>query len=61
MKYIIPNFFVSDFGENFMKIQTKITKVQIHENLHENMQISLVLWRAIIATKCYSFIQLISI
>ena len=35
MVYIIPNFLVLHFGENFMKIQTKIAKLQMHENLHK--------------------------
>ena len=35
--YIIPNFLVLHFGENFMKIQTKIPKLQMHENLHKNV------------------------
>ena len=29
---IIPNFLVLHFGENFMKIGTKIAKLQMHEN-----------------------------
>ena len=37
MVYIIPNFLVLHFGENFMKIRTKIAKLQMHENLHKNM------------------------
>ena len=36
MVYIIHNFLVLDFGENFMKILTKIAKLQMHENLHKN-------------------------
>ena len=35
--YIIPNVFILHFGENFMKIQTKIAKLQMHENLHKNV------------------------
>ena len=35
MVYIIPNFLVLHFGENFMKIRTKIAKLQMHENLHK--------------------------
>ena len=35
--YIIPNFIVLYFGEHFMKIQTKIPKIQMHENLHKNV------------------------
>ena len=31
MMYIIPNFLVLHFGENFMKIRTKIAKLQMHE------------------------------
>ena len=34
MKFIIPNFLVLRFGENFMKIGTKIPKLHIHEFLH---------------------------
>ena len=34
--YIIPNFLVLHVGENFMKIQTKIPKLQMHEILHKN-------------------------
>ena len=34
MVYIIPNFSVLHFGENFMEIGTKIAKLQMHENLH---------------------------
>ena len=37
MVFIIPNYLVLHFGENFMKIQTEIAKLQIHENLHKNM------------------------
>ena len=37
MVYIIPNFLVLYFGENFMKIRTKISKLQMHENLHKNV------------------------
>ena len=37
MVYIIPNFLVLHFGENFMKIQSKISKLQMHENLHEHV------------------------
>ena len=37
MVYIIPNFLVLQFGENFMKIGTKIAKLQMHENLHKNV------------------------
>ena len=33
--HIIPNFLVLDFGENFMKIWTKIPKLQMHENKFE--------------------------
>ena len=37
MVYIIPNFLVLQFGENFVKIQTKIAKLQIHTHLHKNV------------------------
>ena len=35
--FIIPNFLVLHFGENFIKIRTKIAKLQIHEILHKNV------------------------
>ena len=35
--YIIPNFLVLYFDENFIEIQTKIPKLQMHENLYENV------------------------
>ena len=28
----LPNFLILHFGENFMKIRTKIAKLQMHEN-----------------------------
>ena len=37
MVYTIPNFLVLLFGENFVKIQTKIARLQIHEHLHKNV------------------------
>ena len=37
MVYVIPNFLVLHFGENFMKVWTKIAKLQMHENLHKNV------------------------
>ena len=37
MVYIIPNFLVLHFGENFIKIGTIIAKLQMHENLHKNV------------------------
>ena len=49
MMYIIPNFLVIHFGENFMKIRTKI-KLQMHENLHKNVNENMFLWMAIEAT-----------
>ena len=36
MVYIIPNFLVLHFGENFMKSQSKIAKLQLHERVHKN-------------------------
>ena len=43
MVYIIPIFLILRLDENFMKIRTKIAKLQMHEKLHknvnENMQI----------------------
>ena len=38
MVYIIPNFLVLHFGENFMKIRTKIAKLQMHENWYKNVK-----------------------
>ena len=35
MWYIIPNFYGLHYGENLMKTQTKIAKLQMHENLHK--------------------------
>ena len=37
MVYIIPDLLVIHFAENFMKIQTKIAKLQMHEILHKNV------------------------
>ena len=37
MIYIIPDFLVLQFSENFMKIRTKIAKIQMHEKLHKNV------------------------
>ena len=37
MVYVVPTFLVIHFDGNFMKIRTKIAKLQIHENLHKNM------------------------
>ena len=37
MVYIIPNFLLLHFHENFMKIRTKIAKLQLLENLHKNV------------------------
>ena len=37
MVYLIPNFLVLHFGENFMKIRTKIPNLQMQENLHKNL------------------------
>ena len=37
MVYIIPNSLVLHFGEDFMKIGTKILKLQMHEKLHKNV------------------------
>ena len=39
---VIPNFFVLHFGENFIKIGTKIAKVQMHDNLHKNVNENIV-------------------
>ena len=36
-KFKISSDIFSYFGENFMKIQTKIAKLQMHENLHKNV------------------------
>ena len=37
MMYMIPNFLVLHFGENFMIIRTKMAKLQMHENLYKNV------------------------
>ena len=37
MVYIILNFLVLHFGENFIEIGTKIAKLQMHENFHKNV------------------------
>ena len=37
MVYIIPKYLVVNFDENFMEIGTKIAKLQMHENLHKNV------------------------
>ena len=37
MVYSILNFLVLHFGENFMKIRTKIAKLQMHENVYKNV------------------------
>ena len=37
MVYIILNVLVLHFVENFMKIQTKIAKLQMYENFHNNV------------------------
>ena len=37
MVYTIPNFVILHFGENFMKIRTKIAKLPIHKNLHKKV------------------------
>ena len=37
MVYIIPNLLILHFGENFKQIRTKIAKLQMHENLHKNV------------------------
>ena len=36
MMYIFLNFLVRHCGENFMKIRTKIPKLQMHEILHSH-------------------------
>ena len=44
MVYIIPNFLVLHFGENFTKIRTKIAKIQMHENLYKNVNENMLLF-----------------
>ena len=34
MVYIIPNFLVLHFGEKFIKLRTKIAKLQKHKNVN---------------------------
>ena len=67
MVFIIPNFLVLHFGENFMKITTKIAKLQMHENLHKNVNENMIsftfLYKLSWVLKqqiCYSFTRLIS-
>ena len=43
MVYIIPNFLVLHFGENFLKIRTKIPKLQMHENFHKHVFIHIIM------------------
>ena len=35
--HIVPNFLDLHFCDNFMKIRTKIVKLQMYENLHKNV------------------------
>ena len=35
--YFISNVLVLHFGEKYMNIRTKIAKLQMHENLHKNV------------------------
>ena len=37
MVYIIPNYLLLHFGENFMEIWSKIQNLQMHEKLHKNV------------------------
>ena len=37
MVNIIPNLLVLHYDENYMKNQTKIANLQMHENLHKNV------------------------
>ena len=37
MVYIVPYFLVRYFGENFMKILTKLPKLEMNENVHKNV------------------------
>ena len=67
MVYIIPNFIVLHFGENFMKIRTKIAKLQMHENVHKNVRENMFLFTFLCKFSwvfmmgiCYSFTLLIS-
>ena len=52
MVYIIPKYLVLHFGENFMKIRTKIAKLelQMHKNWDKNVNENMFLLRAIKAT-----------
>ena len=69
MVYIIPNFYI--LLKNFMKIRTKIPKLQMHEKLHKNvnenvfihifMQFFMSFYdRQLKQQTCYSFTLLIS-
>ena len=37
MVFIIPNFLVLHFGENFYENPSKLAKLQMHEKLHKNV------------------------
>ena len=37
MVFIIPNILVLHFGEILKKIRTRIPNLQMHENLHKNV------------------------
>ena len=73
MVYIISDFLVLHFSENFMEIWSKIQKLQMHENLHKNVNENMFSytflcnfsWIFMLGNfkkqqKCYSFTLLIS-
>ena len=71
MVFIIPNFTILQFGENFMKIRTEIAKLQMHEFcikcqgkyvfIHIFMQIFISFYDGQLKQQiCYSFMLLIS-
>ena len=71
MVYILPNFVVLHFGENFMKILTEIPKLQMHEKLDKNVNENIFSFTFLCffmslyggqlkQQTCYSFAQLIS-
>ena len=72
MVHIIPYFLLLHFGENFMIIQSKIPKLQMHENFLKNvneimfsftlfMQIFMSFYGGQLKQQiCYSFILLFS-
>ena len=63
MVFIIPNILVLHFGEILMKIRTRMPNLQMHENLHKNVNENIFMSFYVGQLKqqiCYSFKLLIS-